>query len=117
MAADGYVRLADEAGRQVWAHYHSWWGTPDGPSGRWMGWHCPIFPPGQESLVKRARAGRDTPVVMHDPERFVGAGIRDFGTGNYPLLGAYDSTDPVVVRRQVEWALAAGLNGFIHDWI
>jgi hypothetical protein len=35
---------------------------------------------------------------------------------DYPLLGRYDSGDPAVIRRHIEWAKAAGINGFLVSW-
>jgi hypothetical protein len=35
---------------------------------------------------------------------------------NYPLLGRYSSDDVSVMRRHVEWAKQAGINGFIVSW-
>jgi glycosyl hydrolase family 71 len=35
---------------------------------------------------------------------------------NYPALGRYSSGDPKVIRRQIELAKRAGLNGFIVSW-
>lgn len=35
---------------------------------------------------------------------------------DYPLLGGYSSDDPEVMRQQIEWAKAAGINGFIVSW-
>lgn len=33
-----------------------------------------------------------------------------------PLLGPYSSDDPDVMRQQVQWAKAAGIDGFIVSW-
>jgi hypothetical protein len=35
---------------------------------------------------------------------------------DYPLLGRYTSDDPAVMRQQVRWAKAAGIDGFIVSW-
>jgi hypothetical protein len=35
---------------------------------------------------------------------------------DYPQLGRYTSDDPAVMRRHIEWAKAAGINGFIVSW-
>jgi hypothetical protein len=35
---------------------------------------------------------------------------------DYPLLGRYTSDDPAVMRQQIRWAKAAGINGFIVSW-
>ena len=33
-----------------------------------------------------------------------------------PSLGAYDSTDPAVIKQHVAWAKAAGIDAFIVSW-
>lgn len=35
---------------------------------------------------------------------------------DYPLLGRYSSDDVQVMRQQIRWAKAAGINGFIVSW-
>jgi hypothetical protein len=35
---------------------------------------------------------------------------------DYPLLGHYSSDDEKIMRRHIEWAKAAGINGFIVSW-
>jgi hypothetical protein len=35
---------------------------------------------------------------------------------DYPLLGEYSSSNPAVVKQQIEWAKAAGIQGFIVSW-
>jgi glycosyl hydrolase family 99 len=35
---------------------------------------------------------------------------------DYPLLGRYSSEDTAVMRRHIEWAKSAGINGFIVSW-
>ncbi|MBC3840381.1 hypothetical protein GXW82_09585 [Streptacidiphilus sp. 4-A2] len=35
---------------------------------------------------------------------------------DYPLLGDYSSSNPAVVKQQIEWAKAAGIQGFIVSW-
>ncbi len=35
---------------------------------------------------------------------------------DYPLLGRYSSDDRAVMRQHIEWAKAAGINGFIVSW-
>ncbi len=34
-----------------------------------------------------------------------------------PLLGPYDSRDPVTAQRHVEWAVRAGLDFFVVSWV
>jgi hypothetical protein len=35
---------------------------------------------------------------------------------DYSQLGRYSSDDPQVMRRQIDWAKSAGINGFIVSW-
>ncbi len=35
---------------------------------------------------------------------------------DYPMLGKYSSSDPVVMRQHIEWAKAAGITGFLVSW-
>jgi hypothetical protein len=35
---------------------------------------------------------------------------------DYPALGHYSSDDPEVMRQHIEWAKAAGIDGFIVSW-
>jgi Glycosyl hydrolase family 99 len=35
---------------------------------------------------------------------------------DYPEAGRYSSDDPLVLRQHIEWAKAAGINGFIVSW-
>ncbi|HET8524333.1 MAG TPA: hypothetical protein VFL82_13945, partial [Thermomicrobiales bacterium] len=35
---------------------------------------------------------------------------------DYPALGRYSSDDPAVMRQHIEWAKAAGIDGFIVSW-
>ena len=35
---------------------------------------------------------------------------------DYPELGRYTSDDPAVMRRHIEWAKSAGIEGFIVSW-
>jgi hypothetical protein len=35
---------------------------------------------------------------------------------DYPLLGRYDSGDARVMRQQIRWAKAAGIDGFLVSW-
>ena len=35
---------------------------------------------------------------------------------DYPLLGRYSSDDTAVMRRHIEWAKSAGIDGFIVSW-
>lgn len=69
------------------AFYYPWYGSPDGPSGGWVHW---------EGVDTEARTIASSP--------------------NYPLLGPYDSLDPAVIARHMEWIRGAGMDGLIVSW-
>ncbi|MET7419771.1 endo-1,3-alpha-glucanase family glycosylhydrolase [Dactylosporangium sp. NPDC005555] len=67
-------------------------------------------------VVTAARAAEPvTPLLAYyyawfDPSSWNRAKI------DYPTLGRYSSDDTSVMRRQIEWAKAAGINGFVVSW-
>ena len=77
---------ADLRPQQILAFYYGWWGNPQ-VSGKWVHW-------------------QDV-----DP-----ANERIQNSTHFPIFGAYDSHDPVILDRQVAAARAAGLTGFIASW-
>jgi hypothetical protein len=48
--------------------------------------------------------------IWFDPQSW------DRAKKDYPLIGRYSSDDANVMRRHVEWAKAAGIDGFIVSW-
>jgi len=48
--------------------------------------------------------------IWFDPQSW------DRAKKDYPLLGRYSSDDVDVMRRHIEWAKAAGIDGFIVSW-
>ncbi|HKG52893.1 MAG TPA: endo-1,3-alpha-glucanase family glycosylhydrolase [Anaerolineales bacterium] len=48
--------------------------------------------------------------IWFDPQSW------DRAKKDYPLLGRYSSDDADVMRRHIEWAKAAGIDGFIVSW-
>ena len=106
--------------KQVWAFYHPFYGTPSGPTGSWMGWNSPLsfgLGAGHEekldpSLIEKLRI-----IARHDPERFIGPGKRrDVYCINYPALELYDTEDKGILKKHIEWAAEAGIDGFLIDW-
>jgi hypothetical protein len=75
--------------RKVLAFYYPWYGNAavEGGSGRASHW----------GMIDEAR--RDVSDSTH-----------------YPSLGPYDSYDPSLIRRHCQWAVEAGLDGFIASW-
>jgi hypothetical protein len=84
---------------------YTWYGTPDGPTGRWRHWNHARLD---------MTAGRI--LGFHDPRRLVADDRVDLGTAHYPERGPYDSLDPDVMRRQLDAARGAGLDGFAVSW-
>jgi hypothetical protein len=81
----------------VLAFYHPWYGTPWGPTGKWKQWSSFKFP------------------ERYQPEKVV-AGRHQIASGDYPLIGPYDTSDPEVVRWHFRLAKAAGIDGFLCSW-
>lgn len=91
--------------RLVLAVHYPWYGTPDGPTGRWRHWNH-----------ARLEMPRERIRGFHDPRRAAGPGRLDIGATHYPLGGPYDSRDPARIRRQMALAREAGLDGFLVSW-
>jgi len=86
----------------VLAFYYAWYGTPEGPHGKWVHWNHPIL----------ARGGV---LGYHNPDRVID-GRRDIAAAEYPLLGPYDSLDPEVIETHLKWAQDYGVDCFIVSW-
>jgi hypothetical protein len=71
---------------KVFAAYYPWYGNPIGPSGE--KWHW--------SRVNNTEDLRSS--------------------AHYPLLGAYDSQDPDIIRTHICLAQQAGIDGFVCSW-
>jgi glycoprotein endo-alpha-1,2-mannosidase len=91
--------------RLVLAVHYPWYGTPQGPTGRWRHWNHP-----------RLALPEGRVLGFHDPRREVAPGRLDLGATHYPADGPYDSRDPRLMRAQLEAARAAGLDGFVVSW-
>jgi hypothetical protein len=105
--------------KQVWAFYHPFYGTPNGPTGSWMGWNSPLnfgLGAGHEVKLDPSILEKLKDLTRHDPERFIGPERRDIYSLNYPILGPYDTEDRDVLRKHIEWAIKAGIDGFLFDW-
>ena len=70
---------------KVLSFYYPWYGTPYGPSGRWIHWD----------------------LCGHRPWE------GDLASAHIPLLGPYDSKDPAVIRQHILWAKMGGIDGFV----
>jgi glycoprotein endo-alpha-1,2-mannosidase len=103
--------------RQAWAYYHPFYGTPEGPTGRWLTWNEPLWLAegyGAPSF-DAPPAVRDR--LRHDPSTFVGPGRRACYSAFYPTLGLYDSLDPTVLEQHARWAVEASLDGLLWDYM
>lgn len=78
----------------VVAHYMPWYGSKS-VSGSW-GWHWTMN--------------------KFDPDRIRWEGQREVASHDYPLLGAYDSSDPELLECHALLMKLAGLDGAIVDW-
>lgn len=78
---------------EVLAFYYPWYGNPD-VSGSWIHWNSD----------------------GHDPDRARADGLPDIAAPHVPELGAYDSADPAVIARHIEWSERAGIDGWIISW-
>ena len=72
----------------VWAMYYAWYETATGPHRRWRHW-----------------SDDKTPAASPKPK-----------SKAQPLVGYYDSDDPVVVRWHIQLAKAAGIDAFLVSW-
>jgi hypothetical protein len=63
-----------------------------------------------------ARASSGDPLVLAYYYIWYSRGSWERAKTDYPLLGRYASSDPVVVREHIRAARAAGIDGFIVSW-
>ena len=76
------------------AHYMPWYASKP-VSGYW-GWHW---------------------TMNHfDPEILDNSGRRDIASHYYPLIGAYDSSDPMALEYHISLMKLSGIDGIIIDW-
>lgn len=80
------------------AFYHPWYAAEHGPSKQWRKWDSWKFP------------------QRYNPEQIEEGWRRKIASGDYPLIGPYDASDPEVVRWHFRLAKAAGIDGFICSW-
>ncbi|MFH1007434.1 MAG: hypothetical protein V1800_08035 [Candidatus Latescibacterota bacterium] len=102
---------------QVWGYYHPFYGTPEGPTGRWLTWNEPLWLStgyGAEAVeVPEAIQER----LGHNPEEFLAPGRRSNYSAFYPTLGLYDCLDPGVLEQHARWAVEASLDGLMWDYM
>jgi len=103
--------------RQVWAYYHPFYGTPEGPTRRWLTWNEPLrlgIGYGLETFsVSEAVQKR----LSHDPDQFLAPGRRANYSAFYPTLGLYDCLDLRILEQHARWAVEASLDGLLWDYM
>jgi len=129
--------------KMVFAFYHCWYGTPTGPSKKWVHWNHQIFDavtPQQKRIfekmadlrrkfnkeelsekefwekIKILQEESKGIIPIHDPEKIIGPNRRDIGAANYPLIGPYDSTDPELLKYHIKLAEEAGIDVLAFNW-
>ncbi len=85
--------------RQVWAYYHPFYGTPKGPSGRWLLWNEPLGLSKGYGLPEYVPPGEVKEHLQHDPNIFLGLGRRSNYSAFYPTLGLYDCLDASILEK------------------
>lgn len=103
--------------RQVLAYYHPFYGTPDGPTGRWLTWNEPLWLSKGYGLPTFIPPDEARKHLQHDPATFVGPGRRSNYSAFYPTMGLYDCLDYSTLRQHALWAVEASLNGFLWDYM
>jgi hypothetical protein len=76
---------------------------------------APTLPATTSTAPTEAASTRPIPILAYyyiwfDPTSW------DKNKIDYPLLGKYSSSDPVVMRQHIQWAKAAGITGFLVSW-
>jgi glycoprotein endo-alpha-1,2-mannosidase len=102
---------------QVWAYYHPFYGTPDGPTGRWLTWNEPLWLATGYGYDAFQVPDAVREKLKHDPDQFLAPGRRANYSAFYPILGLYDCLDPASLEKQACWALEASLDGLIWDYM
>lgn len=102
---------------QVWAYYHPFYGTPDGPAGRWLTWNEPLRLSRGYGLPEFAVPDRVQEHLQRDCNLFLGPGRRSSYSVFYPTLGLYDCLDPATLEQHACWAKEARLDGFRWDYM
>jgi hypothetical protein len=80
------------------ANYYAWYHDGNRPSRPWAGWTRPEAQHNRLALAAQR------------------AGEPPLSSAAYPLIGLYDSANPVVAQWHVKLAQAAGIDGFLVDW-
>jgi hypothetical protein len=83
--------------KEFFVHFCTWFETHE-KSQRWSMW---------ESLNE---------ANPHNPEVILNHGLRDIASTEYPLIGPYQSDDPMVIAYQFQLMKLAGIDGIIVDW-
>ena len=111
---------SDGPGRpKVFAFYHPFFGTPEGPTGEFHGWNGVTrlgdFVPGLPLIEKL-----DEDLASYfkpDPKQLIGTQRPNTYSPQIPSIGLYDTRDAGTLRRHATWAAETGLDGFAYDYV
>lgn len=103
--------------RQVWAYYHPFYGTPFGPTGRWLTWNEPLWLSTGYGFDKYQVSKDVQDKLSHNPEQFTASQRRSNYSVFYPILGLYDVLDKHTLAHHARWAEEASLDGLIWDYM
>ena len=98
------LQLAKEAKLNYNVHmfYYAWYGSPE-VDGQWWHWDHEYIPPWDPTDHHKYPKGHHKPPC-------------DIGANFYPLLGAYSSRDPAVLRQQMREVAGAGTGVVALSW-
>jgi hypothetical protein len=85
----------------------------------WRNWHW-VTPPGPDPSFTGFRHDPDcstSPACFRTNGRRNVAVGTEFGADNIPLIGAYDSRDPDVLRYHIKLAEAIGVDFFVYEYL
>jgi hypothetical protein len=87
------INVADSPDKlNLFAYYYPWYGTPN-VSGYWFHWND----------------------AMHNPDNFLD-GRRQIAAKHYPSLDVYDSNNETLIKKHVDIARQANIDGFVVSW-
>jgi hypothetical protein len=78
--------------KPLFAVYYPWYGIPS-ISGYWFHWN----------------------EANHNPDNILN-GRRDVAAKDYPLLDVYDSNVEILIKKHIDFAKKANINGFVISW-
>ncbi|XP_076819155.1 glycoprotein endo-alpha-1,2-mannosidase-like [Clavelina lepadiformis] len=92
-----------EVNHNVHAFYYAWYGN-EATDGKYSHWNHPFLPHWEKRISELYATGK-----THKPPDDIGANF-------YPLLGAYSSRDPVLLRKHMEQFVLAKIGVLVLSW-